>query len=406
MANPFITEQAILGANPEAQNLERQRKIAELLMAQGLKQPEGTNVSGHYVKPAFTQQLQPLFSALMGTSLANKTDEQTAALSKALRSQKAEALTTFQKLMSNPETRGQAMQYAANNEFLQPMVQEYMKPQKLNKGENFVMPNIGGESINLASGAPEYHAPTSVDMGTLGTMLIYPDGRREMVQKGREGPAGQVLETENGPMLVNTRTGQAQPIMAGGQPVAGGKPLTESQSNATAFGMRAKQSDAILKDLESKGVTNTGIIRSAVGGTLGLTPFVGEKLEQATHSAMNVLPSVLGGPNEKQQEFDAAKRNFITAVLRKESGATIQPSEFYNESQKYFPQVGDSDSVLKQKQEARQLAIKALEFQSGPSGAKQIKSVGTSQDQQALDWANSNPNDPRAVAIKKKLGVQ
>jgi hypothetical protein len=121
---------------------------------------------------------------------------------------------------------------------------------------------------------------------------------------------------------------------------------------------------------------------------------------------MNVLPSALGGPNEKQQEVDAARRNFITAVLRKESGAAISPSEFYNEAQKYFPQVGDSQSVLKQKQEARDLAIKALEIQAGPSGAKQIKSVGTSQDQQALDWANSNPNDPRAVAIKKKLGVQ
>lgn len=28
------------------------------------------------------------------------------------------------------------------------------------------------------------------------------------------------------------------------------------------------------------------------------------------------------------------------------------------------------------------------------------------QDKSALDWANANPNDPRAVAIKKKLGVQ
>jgi hypothetical protein len=28
------------------------------------------------------------------------------------------------------------------------------------------------------------------------------------------------------------------------------------------------------------------------------------------------------------------------------------------------------------------------------------------QDKQALDWANANPNDPRASAIKKKLGIQ
>jgi hypothetical protein len=29
-----------------------------------------------------------------------------------------------------------------------------------------------------------------------------------------------------------------------------------------------------------------------------------------------------------------------------------------------------------------------------------------SQDQQALSWANSNPNDPRAALIKQRLGVQ
>jgi len=28
------------------------------------------------------------------------------------------------------------------------------------------------------------------------------------------------------------------------------------------------------------------------------------------------------------------------------------------------------------------------------------------QDQQALDWANANPNDPRSIAIKERLGVQ
>jgi len=29
----------------------------------------------------------------------------------------------------------------------------------------------------------------------------------------------------------------------------------------------------------------------------------------------------------------------------------------------------------------------------------------SAQDKQALDWANSNPTDPRAVQIKQKLGL-
>ena len=66
-------------------------------------------------------------------------------------------------------------------------------------------------------------------------------------------------------------------------------------------------------------------------------------------------------------------------------------------------------SVIKQKQDARILAIKALEAQAGPQGKKQIESsAGRSQlspqDQEALNWANANPNDPRSAQIKQRLG--
>ena len=37
-----------------------------------------------------------------------------------------------------------------------------------------------------------------------------------------------------------------------------------------------------------------------------------------------------------------------------------------------------------------------------PAAAKQM----SPQDKQALDWANSNPKDPRAAQIKARLGVQ
>jgi hypothetical protein len=107
-----------------------------------------------------------------------------------------------------------------------------------------------------------------------------------------------------------------------------------------------------------------------------MTPFVGEKMQQGVQSGMNLLPGALGGPSAEQQQVDAARKNFITAVLRKESGAAISPSEFYTESQKYFPQPGDSDAVIKQKRHARDTAIKAMEIQAGP-GKRQIEQIDT-----------------------------
>jgi hypothetical protein len=54
------------------------------------------------------------------------------------------------------------------------------------------------------------------------------------------------------------------------------------------------------------------------------------------------------------------------------------------------------------------LAIEALKAQAGPSGVRQINQIVDTQlspqDREALNWANSNPNDPRSAQIKQRIG--
>jgi len=154
------------------------------------------------------------------------------------------------------------------------------------------------------------------------------------------------------------------------------KPLTEFQGKSTAYGMRMEAANKLLTDLEKQGVTNTGIVRSTIGGTVGVIPLIGDKLQEATNALINPLPTFLGGPSAQQQQVDQARRNFITAVLRQESGASISPSEFANEEKKYFPQTGDTPQVIAQKQAARELAIKAMNIQAGPQGMRNAAPQG------------------------------
>jgi ABC-type glycerol-3-phosphate transport system substrate-binding protein len=166
-----------------------------------------------------------------------------------------------------------------------------------------------------------------------------------------------------------------------GMPVAGKeKPMTETQSNATAYGMRMKEANTILEDLAKKGVLKGAVIEATplIGGTLG-----------------QVLPSALGGTSAAQQQVNQAKSNFITAVLRKESGAVISDSEFDREDKKYFPQINDNAAVIKQKENARKLAIKAIEVQAGP-GAKEIQKYQPSVG--GLPGASAN--DPLGLGIR------
>ena len=162
--------------------------------------------------------------------------------------------------------------------------------------------------------------------------------------------------------IMNMDTGAITASTMGGKPVQGKstataeKALTESQGNATAYGLRMKEAEAILEDLAKQGVLRGAMVEGV--------PFVGGAYAKA-------LPSALGGTSQQEQQVNQAKSNFITAVLRKESGAVISDSEFAREDNKYFPQVNDGPAVIKQKANARRLAIEAMKFQAGP-GAKEI----------------------------------
>jgi hypothetical protein len=129
----------------------------------------------------------------------------------------------------------------------------------------------------------------------------------------------------------------------------GNKPLTETQGNATAFGMRAKAANDIFGQLEASG--------APVGGVENML-------------AQNRITNVAAP--DWAQKAQQAKMNFMSATLRKESGAAISQSEYDAEDRKYFPQPGDSDAVKQQKAQMRDLAIDTMRVQAGAQGAKNI----------------------------------
>lgn len=109
MANPFTSltagpsmlgrEQQALVANPDLIGLERQRKMAELLLAQGMQgQPEGQMISGYFVPPSWAQRLSPVLDRLMGQQGLKEVDEKTAKLAEALRQRESDELAKFLEL--------------------------------------------------------------------------------------------------------------------------------------------------------------------------------------------------------------------------------------------------------------------------------------------------------------------
>lgn len=80
------------------------------------------------------------------------------------------------------------------------------------------------------------------------------------------------------------------------------------------------------------------------------------------------LPSFAQTTTMQSQE--QAERNFINAVLRRESGAVINPSEFVEARKQYFPQPNDSAEVLKQKKDNRETVLNGLIASAGKAYGK------------------------------------
>ena len=167
-----------------------------------------------------------------------------------------------------------------------------------------------------------------------------------------------------------------------------GKPLTEFQGKATGYAARMLQANDILSSIGKNGKIQPGEIKRTL---LGI-PLVGGFLGRQANFTQS----------EAQQQIEQAQLNFVNAILRQESGASIQSPEFESATRQYFPQPGDLEPVLKQKAQNRAVAIKALEIEAGPGLQRMQKAQKLDND--ALTWANANPNDPRSAAIKQKLG--
>ena len=163
-----------------------------------------------------------------------------------------------------------------------------------------------------------------------------------------ENPPLSFHDVDSGPVAFNTRSGVASPVMTPtGTPIQGGKALTESQGKATGFATRADEADQIINSVGEKGKIKPSVLKAAAEQT----PVIGGALGMGVN---------LVAPSSEQQQVEQAQRNFVNAVLRQESGASISESEFKNAQRQYFPQVGDSDEVIAQKAANRKTSIDAL----------------------------------------------
>lgn len=142
---------------------------------------------------------------------------------------------------------------------------------------------------------------------------------------------------------------------------SGGKPLTAAQQTALSYANRVFDANEIVNE-------------------------IGEKFTSGINTITQFAPNALKSGD--RQRFEQAQRNFVNAVLRRESGAAISESEFDSARKQYFPQPGDSAPVIEQKRLNRERTLENLLREGG----QEISQINQITDPLGLGiTTNTNP---------------
>jgi hypothetical protein len=118
------------------------------------------------------------------------------------------------------------------------------------------------------------------------------------------------------------------------------------------------------------------------------------------------MGETLGGRMGSSQENQARSYlfNVVSGVIKERAG-TAQSAAEAETLARFLPQPTDNADTIVDKMTAFDKYLVAKEAGTTKKRGGADKPPLAPMDQEALKWANSNPADPRAAAIKQRLGM-
>jgi hypothetical protein len=233
--------------NPDVLALDRQRALAQMLLKKGMEVPQGQMIGNRYVGAHPLQFIGGLAQQYVAQNELKDIDTEQAALAKKLKAigniESEDILTTLMGQQGRPELVQQGPTPTGGNIPIQPAVPTQapnpmaalLKAQNAqsSEGKAYIAPLLANAIPKKTEQQINYEA-AKVD-GFKGSFTDYKnqmsDYQKEelKIQKQRLALEGsnankpQIVETANGFVAVDARTGVATPVTANGQPLMGTK---------------------------------------------------------------------------------------------------------------------------------------------------------------------------------------
>jgi len=279
----------------------------------------------------------------------------------------------------------QTMQY---DEYGQPVgqaINSYVAPQLVDTGatKQFSVPTAG-QSFNVSM-SPAEQAANARGWANVGTKQQQNSILQETNAINKEAARVQIITGPDGVSYrVDKGTGQATPVVTqAGTPFkdGAGTKLTESEGKNTLYLSQMTGAENVL---------------DKVGGSASPA-----RVELARSPLTNVLAGKDG------QRIAQAQEQWAEGFLRAKTGAASTPAEMAANLRTFFPVVGDSDEVIKQKRLAREQAVKDMSIPAGRGAEKAAQRNAQPQVPMAMPQAGAfaDPDkEARYQEFKRRQG--
>jgi len=223
--------------------------------------------------------------------------------------------------------------------------------------DKWLTPPTGGNGQFRFSG-------NSVEAQALNGLM---DGGRLTPEQAQQLAAGKTITGPNGEIIFMTpqgvfgqpaNGGQAQPI-GSGQSALPSPPAQQGNIQITRPKVTVDEKEAATF---ADRMNNSGSLIDEFGAA---APSAWDQFIRGNDYIPDMIENL--AVSGDFQKLDQARRDFINAQLRRESGAVISPEEFDNANKQYFPQFGDGEEVIGQKRRNRQTVIQGMTRSAGPT---------------------------------------
>jgi hypothetical protein len=396
----------------QQQQILRQQKMAEMLMQQGMQQPQSQMVGGRYVAPSLTQNLAQLANVYMGQRGIEKANQAQIDLAKAIRQGETEALADFEKIRrGTPAVEGGI--YGPDNKLTMQTTPDMIGPQgELTSQYRKVAPVAGVAPNPQAAYANLYANPKATQR------------QRDLAfAKMTADPESYTL-TEGG-VRVQVQPDGTHKIVASGADktssdykdylLASKDPINPFKGSFVDYQTMIKRAGATSINMPSGEERKAGFMSNILDrNLLQMQTALGVDPTAVKPNVPASIVEAITGPNLLSRNMKPAQRQIVEdsqldvldAALTLRTGAAYTREQLNAMRETYFPVLGDKPPAVQAKKQRLESLLEGAYIAAGRAVPARVSAPPPPAPPTAREQLNIPKVNAPAITAPKFLGFE